>query len=427
MPFKHGARIGPMLIAGLALPAAAQADEPGSHVQPGPGVSVSMDANASAQAHGSGSGAVKSDQGGNAAWSKAGVAGAGRSGLTCGCSTEGGHASGHAGGQVNGHANGASNGHANGAATGHANGHVNAHANGHANGNAVVHTGAHGNAHENGHSNGHANGQSTSRANNKSHGDGNAGAHAGGSAHSNGWARGRGATEEHVGAGVGEWTRSNGCRVENSAEAAPHNGWRFRLTSGRFGEGESAHVVIAASRKGAAHRESESKTVAHATESVRTPNVPSTVSANGMNGHGAGNGGNAAAPFVPGQGETAAAGMAPAAAASPPGLQLVAGTQFAGNGARTGATAPASGTTPGGTAQSPGTAVAGLETGAGGVGSNGGAANGVGATAPGSAFATRRGGGSLPFTGLELVWVLIAAAGCLTSGLALRRVASSQS
>jgi hypothetical protein len=73
MPFKHGAKtIGPVLIAGLALPGVAQADQPASHGQPGPGVS----AGANASAHGSGSGAVNSGQGN---WSGAGGSGAGGS------------------------------------------------------------------------------------------------------------------------------------------------------------------------------------------------------------------------------------------------------------------------------------------------------------------------------------------------------------
>src|SRR5437868_4742764 len=118
MPFKHGAKIGPVLIAGLALPGVAQANEHAAHAQPGPGVSVS----ASAEANGHGSGAGNSGHG-NSSWSNAGGTTAPSSGLTCSCTSSGGHANGHAGG----------------------------HAEGAANGNAVVRTTTHSSAQANGH------------------------------------------------------------------------------------------------------------------------------------------------------------------------------------------------------------------------------------------------------------------------------------
>ncbi len=91
-------------------------------------------------------------------------------------------------------------------------------------------------------------------------------------------------------------------------------------------------------------------------------------------------------------------------------------------------TAPAPGaattTAPSSTTTAPsGSGVAG-ESGAGAAGSAGAAAL---ARTPTSAFASRSGGGKLPYTGLDLVYVLLAAAGCVGTGLAFRRVAGRQS
>lgn len=109
--------------------------------------------------------------------------------------------------------------------------------------------------------------------------------------------------------------------------------------------------------------------------------------------------------------------------------QMLAGVQVTGGGStQSGAQAPASGTTPTETGQSPGgAAVLGANAGGGGSGSSGGSA-GASARAPSSAFATRSAArGTLPYTGEDLVFLLLAAAGCLISGLALRRAVSSQS
>jgi hypothetical protein len=229
----------------------------------------------------------------------------------------------------------------------------------------------------------------------------------------------------------------------NGHANAHANGWRFRVRSGRIGAGESADVVIVASPKGEGNAQGK-VTIGHTTGSWRTPFVPITISVNGLNGHaehsgdvvvaggsitktnGNGAGGNAGSSPSSGQSETTPAGNTPAGTASPTN-QLVAGTQFAGNGANAGTT-PASGTTTSGTAQSPASAVLGVGSPAAGTGgSNSEAGTGAVATAPSSANASRRGGGSLPFTGVDLVWVLMAAAGSLTAGLALRRAASSKS
>ena len=54
-------------------------------------------------------------------------------------------------------------------------------------------------------------------------------------------------------------------------------------------------------------------------------------------------------------------------------------------------------------------------------------ANASGGDTPKSATAARRASGSLPFTGTQLAFILIAAAVALLGGLALRRRLSSQS
>jgi cobalamin biosynthesis Mg chelatase CobN len=161
---------------------------------------------------------------------------------------------------------------------------------------------------------------------------------------------------------------------------------------------------------------------------LTTPAVLLSISVNGLNGHGMAELATGTAPTSEtsaGHGNGNGNGNANGSGTPMTGSQMVAGVQFAGNSAGT-TQSPATGTAPAGTGGSSGeSAVLGASAGGGGSGSSGEA--GTGATAPASASASRRTSGTLPFTGSDLVFVLLAAAGCLMGGLALRRLAGSHS
>jgi hypothetical protein len=226
-----------------------------------------------------------------------------------------------------------------------------------------------------------------------------------------------------VGVHAGEQSFSNGCLIGNSSSNGRHNGWRFAVKSGHFGEGGSGHVVVTATRKDNA--KAGKVMIWHRTRSFSTPAVPITISVNGLNGHGEEGGSLPNGETHSGSSQNESQGNGGQSGMTPSGSQVVAGVQFAGSSPTTGAQAPAA---PSGTSQSPGeSAVLGVNA-SGGGGSNGEAGGGAAATAPVSAVASRQSAsGRLPFTGLSLVYVLLLAAGCLTIGLALRRATRSES
>jgi hypothetical protein len=292
------------------------------------------------------------------------------------------------------------------------NGHVNGHANGHING--------HANWHGNGEANGHANGE----------GNGHVVANA--SWHANGHPHGRAGAEGNAGGnGSGsEESCSNGSGFGDTGNGR-HFGWRFHIAAGGFGEGSSTHVIVKAFRKGNGESVASGKkmTIMHETGSLSTPFVPITISVNGSHGHGFARG------FAPRGNSSRESGATPTdvvVAATPPmggapAQQGVAGTQFAGGGSNGGGSAPQSATAPSRRAPSAGSPSGGQQAVLGASGSGNGGSAGPAATAPASAFASRSSKGNLPYTGSNLVFMLLIAAGCLGSGLALRRAAGSTS
>jgi hypothetical protein len=195
------------------------------------------------------------------------------------------------------------------------------------------------------------------------------------------------------------------------------------LLEGRFGHGESTDVVIGAARKGRGGSEAEGKVMIwHRTRSVSGQFVPITISVNGLNGHGmaelgvSGNGNenetgnenqsgeNKSGENKSGNGNETGTGNGNTTGTGSPGSQVVLGERASGSSGSPGSA---------GTSGEAGVAAAGT---------------GAAATAPSSAVASRESAsGQLPFTGSNTVIVLLAAAGCLIGGLALRKFAHSQS